>query len=168
MKEQQINILPFNREVWMAEGDEFRQEVDRIMEARPVMNLTEDEVITTLRLMEIQNALSEGRYNQVVVHKNDARLELCKDDDKFLAMLADCDKREVLLFTGRCRSLFGGTVYHWRNIAHKCPIISVASAISEFGTGYYGRGWVIAPHICRLRDYILNTSTYSRIQKLKE
>ena len=168
MKQQQIKILPFNREVWMADGDEFKAEVDRILEARPVMNLTEDEVVTTLRLMEIQNALSEGRYNQVVVHKNDARLELCKDDDKFLAMLADCDKRDVLLFTGRCRSLFGGSVYHWRNIAHKCPITAVASAISEFGTGYYGRGWEIAPHICRLRDYILNTSTYSRIQKLKE
>lgn len=162
-----IVILPFNREVWMADGDEFKAEVERILEAKPVKNLTEDEVITTLRLLELEAGLSEGSYNQLVVHRKDPRLEMCDDTDKFLAMLADCDKRDVLLFTGRCRSLFGGSVYHWRNIAHKCPITSVASAISECGQGYYGRGWEIAPHISRLCKFILDTSNYSKIQKLK-
>lgn len=135
----QIKILPFSREVWMADGDEFKAEVDRIMEARPVMNLTEDEVITTLRLLELEAGLSEGRYNLVVVRRNDPRLELCNDNDRFLALLIDCVKRDVILGTKRCRSLFGGTVYHWRKIARKCPITDVASAISECGSGYYGR-----------------------------
>ena len=162
-----IVILPFNREVWMADGDEFKAEVERILEAKPVKNLTEDEVITTLRLLELEAELSEGRYHQLVVHRKDSRLELCDDNDKFLAMLADCDKRDVLLFTGRCRTLFGGTVYHWRNIARKCPITAVASAISEYGPGYYGRGWEIAPNICTLRAWIINTTEYSRISKLK-
>lgn len=144
----------YNRELWLADP-RIREKIDRIMAAAPVKNLTEDEVLTTLRLIEITEALYEGRYNQIVVHRHDKRLELCDDNDRFLAMLADCDAREVLLFTGRCRSLFGGTVYHWRRIAHKCPITSVASAVSEFGSGYYGRGWEIAPHIVRLRRWII-------------
>lgn len=144
----------FNRELWLADP-RIREKIDRIIESAPVKNLTEDEVLTTLRLMELQGGLQEGRYNQIVVHKNDKRLEKCDDSDRFLAMLADCDKRDVLLFSGRCRSLFGGTVYHWRNIARKCPITSVASAVSECGMGYYGRGWEIAPHIQRLRKWII-------------
>jgi len=164
---KQIKILPFCREVWMDDGDEFKAEVQRIMEAKPVNNLTEDEVVTTLRFLELKASLSEGRYIQVVVHRNDPRLELCDDNDRFLALLADCDSREVLLGTKRCRSIFGGTVYHWRKIGHKCPITDVASALSECSSGYYGRGWVIAPHIEMLISYILETSTYARIQKLK-
>jgi len=152
-------IMISQREVWI-QDEELKAEVQRIMEARPVKNLTEDEVIATLRLMQMDALLSEGQYRQLIVRRNDPRLELCDDSDKFLAMLADCDKRDVLLFTGRCRKLFGGTVYHWRNIAHKCPITTVASAISENGQGYYGRGWEIAPNICSLRTYILQTSIY--------
>ena len=143
----------FNKELWLADP-RIREKIDRILEAKPVKNLTEDEVLYTLRLMEIQKALSEGHYNQIVVHKNDKRLELCDDNDRFLALLADCDARDVLLFSGRCRSLFGGSVYHWRNIARKCPITAVASAISECGSGYYGRGWEIAPHINTLIRWI--------------
>lgn len=143
----------FNKELWMAD-QKFKEKVDRIIEAGPVMNLTEDEVVTTLRFLEIKKGLSEGRYSQIVVHKNDKRLELCDDNDRFLALLADCDSRGVLLFSGRCRSLFGGSVYHWRNIGRKCPITDVASAISECGSGYYGRGWEIAVHIERLIDWI--------------
>lgn len=143
----------FNRELWLADP-RIKEKICKIIESAPVKNLTEDEVLTTLRLMEIQEALREGRYDQIVVHRNDKRLELCDDKDRFLALLADCDAREVLLFSGRCRSLFGGSVYHWRNIARKCPITSVASAISECGSGYYGRGWEIAPHIQRLIQWI--------------
>lgn len=159
---KQIRILPFN-----PADPELQKECDRILNAAPVKNLTPDEVLTTLRLLELEAELSEGRYHQLVVHRKDSRLELCDDNDKYLAMLADCDKRDVLLFTGRCRTLFGGTVYHWRNIARKCPITAVASAISECGSGYYGRGWEIAPNILTLRAWIINTTEYSRIQKLK-
>ena len=133
----------------------IQDECKRILEAAPSKNLTPEEVLTTLRLIELQQFLSQGRYNEIVIHKNDKRLELCDDNDRFLAMLADCDARGVLLFSRRCRSLFGGTVYHWRNIGRKCPITAVASAISECGSGYYGRGWEIAPHIVRLRKWIL-------------
>lgn len=142
-------ILPYN-----TSDPEIQAKVARIMEAAPVKNLTVDEVLTTLRLLELREFLSEGRYNEIVVHRNDKRLELCDDKDRFLAMLIDCDKRDVLLFSGRCRSLFGGSVYHWRNIGRKCPVTSVASAISECGVGYYGRGWEIAPHIRTLMIYI--------------
>ena len=161
----ETKILPFCREVWMADGDEFKAEVQRIMEAKPVKNLTEDEVVTTLRFLELKAFLLDR--NHIVVHNQDPRLELCDDNDRFLAMLADCDRRETLLTTKRCRHLFGGTVYHWRKIAHKCPITDVASALSECSSGYYGRGWVIAQHIEMLISYILETSTYARIQKLK-
>ena len=150
-----IQILPFIKEIWLA-NEEFKAKVDRIMEAKPVMNLTEGEVITTLRFLELKEQLYEGRWNDLVIRKNDQRLELCDDNDKFLAMLADCDKRDVILGTKRCRKLFGGTVYYWRKIAHKCPIIDVASAISDCSSGYYGRGWVIAAHIERLISWINN------------
>lgn len=142
-------VQPFNP--W---DTEVLSKMNQIILAHPVSNLTQDEVLTTLRLMQLQKELSEGRYNQICIHKNDKRLELCEDTDRFLAMLADCDARDVLLFSGRCRSLFGGSIYHWRNIGRKCPITAVASAISECGTGYYGRGWEIAPHIERLINWI--------------
>lgn len=131
----------------------FQHEITNILDKTPIKNLTYEEVCTTLRLIEIQEAL-QNSYGEVIVNKNDKRLKLCDDNDRFLALLADCDAREVLLFSGRCRSLFGGSVYHWRNIARKCPITAVASAISECGSGYYGRGWEIAPHIKRLIKWI--------------
>ena len=142
-------VQPFNP--W---DTEVLSKMNQIILAHPVSNLTQDEVLTTLRLMQLQKELSEGRYNQICIHKNDKRLELCEDTDRFLAMLADADARDVLLFSGRCRALFGGSIYHWRNIGRKCPITAVASAISECGSGYYGRGWEIAPHIERLINWI--------------
>ena len=168
MKEKKIKILPFSREVWMAEGDEFKIEVDRILKAHPVKNLTEDEVVTTLRMLELQAALDEyGDGTYVYINTNDERLEMCDDYDKFLAMLIDVELREKILTTKRCRSFFGGTVYYWRKIAHKCPITSVATAFSEESSGYFGRGWIVAPHIETLRRWILKNSEYSKIQKLK-
>lgn len=142
-------VQPFNP--W---DTEIVSKMNKIIEARPISNLTQDEVLTTLRFLELKEFLSEGRYNQIVIHRNDKRLELCEDTDRFLAMLADADARDVLLFSGRCRSLFGGSIYRWRNIGRKCPITAVASAISECGSGYYGRGWEIAPHIERLIKWI--------------
>lgn len=141
-------IQPFRREEYVSQPD-FRE----FLAKAPIKNLTEDEVMTTMRLRDLGSCLV-GPRNEIVIHRNDQRLALCDDNDRFLTMLLDCDKRDVLLFSGRCRSLFGGTVYHWRNIGRKCPITSVASAISECGSGYYGRGWEIAPHIKRLIKWI--------------
>lgn len=159
--------LDTNSEEFWRDYAKLRDETLRIMKAKPVKNLNMLEVIYTLRLLELKALLAEGRYNQVVVHKNDSRLEGFDDADRFLAMLADCDSREVLLTTKRLIRNFGGTAYHWRKIAHKCPIIEVASAISEYSSGYYGRGWIIAPHICTLRKWILRTTEYSEIINLK-
>ncbi len=147
-------IEPFN-----PSDPQIRAELERIMKAAPVKNLTREEVLTTLRLMQLRVLLAEGRYGYVVIRRNDRRLELCDDSDRFLAMLADCDQRQVLLFSGRCRSLFGGSVYHWRNIGRKCPVTSVASCVSECSSGYYGRGWEIAPQIVTLRRFIIDTTT---------
>lgn len=156
-------IQPFN-----PEDPEIQSNVAYIMMRAPVKNLTEAEVLTTLRLLQLHVMLKDGdsRYS-VCVHRNDRRLALCDDNDRFLAMLLDCDLRDVLLGTKRCRSCFGGTVYHWRRIARKCLITDTASAISECSTGYYGRGWVIAPHIQTLRKWIIENSTHQKIRKLK-
>lgn len=143
-------IQPFD-----ANSVSVQKNINRIMIAATLRNLTYKEIVTTLRMLDLHKELSVNDYGEVVVHRNDKRLELLPDEDKFLALLIDCDKREVLLGTKRCRSCFGGTVYHWRNIARKCAITSVASAISECGSGYYGRGWEIAPHICTLRKWII-------------
>ena len=158
-------IQPFN-----PENPEIRSNVAYIMMAAPVRNLTEAEVQTTLRLLQLQVLLRteyRGHRDEVVVRRNDPRLELCDDGDRFLAMLLDCDLRDVLLGTKRCRSCFGGTVYHWRRIARKCPITDTASALSEYGDGgYYGRGWVIADNIRTLRKWIVGNSTNEQIRSL--
>lgn len=144
-----IQILPYN-----TADPEIQAKVARIIEEAPVKNLTVEEVLTALRLMELWEFLSEGRYGEIIIHRNDKRLELCDDNDRFLAMLLDCDKRDVLLTSRRCRQLFGGSAYHWRNIGRKSPVTAVASAFSECGTGYYGRGWEISPHIHTLMLWI--------------
>ena len=156
-------IQPFN-----PDDPEIKSNIEYIMQTAPVKNLTREEVSATLRLLYLHVQLATGRYGEVCIHRKDARLELCSDEDRFLAMLVDCDMRDVLLFSGRCRSLFGGTVYHWRKIARQCPITTVASAISECGSGYYGRGWEIAPHICTLRRWIVARSNNPEYDKLKD
>lgn len=156
-------IQPFN-----PEDPDVQANVARIMEQAPVRNLTEAEVLATLRLLQLHVLLKDGDSPySVCVHRNDRRLELCDDSDRFLALLIDCDVREVILGTKRCRSCFGGTVYHWRRIAHKCPVTDTASALSECSSGYYGRGWIIAPHIQTLRKWIIKNSTNMEIRKLK-
>lgn len=121
----------------------------------PVRNLTDDEILTAMRLLQLYEQLGCGTYRQVVIGRKDRRLELVGDQDRFLAMLLDGHLRGVLLTSKRCRSLFGGTPYHWRKIGRTCPITDVASAVSEFGSGYYGRGWVIRPHVKRLIKWII-------------
>lgn len=159
-----IQIQPFN-----PEDADVQKNVKHIMETAPVKHLTEDEVLSTLRLVQLQSLLV-GEYNDwqyICIHRNDKRLELCDDTDRFMAMLIECHLREVLLFSGRCRNLFGGTVYHWRKIARKSSLVSVASAISECGAGYYGRGWELAPNIYTLRKWIITNSNNPEIKNLK-
>lgn len=160
-------IPPFN-----PEDPEIQSNVAYILMTAPVKNLTEEEVKATIRLLQLQYYLRVPNRNGyvrdvVVVHRNDPRLELCDDNDRFLAMLIDCDLRDVLLGTKRCRSCFGGTVYHWRKIARKCPVTDTASALSECSSGYYGRGWIIAPHICTLRKWIINNSNNEQTRSIK-
>lgn len=160
-------IQPFN-----PEDPEIQSNVAYILMLAPIKNLTEDEVKATIRLLQLQYHLRVPNRNGyvrdvVVVHRNDPRLELCDDNDRFLAMLIDCDLRDVLLGTKRCRSCFGGSVYHWRKIARKCPVTDTASAISDCSSGYYGRGWVIAPHICTLRKWIISNSTDELTRSIK-
>ena len=50
---KQTETIRFVSEKLMDEADEFRKAVDMILEARPVKNLTEDEVVTTLRFLDL-------------------------------------------------------------------------------------------------------------------
>ena len=157
-----IQIKPFN-----PEDPEIRSNVAHILMCKPVKNLTEAEVLTTLRLLQLHCMLKDGEYRYICVCINDKRLELLPDEDKFLAVLLDCDLREVLMNTKSLIRRFGGTAYHWRKIARQCPITDTASAVSECGTGYYGRGWLIAPHICTLRRWIIQHSDNPEINSLR-
>lgn len=126
-----------------------------IMEAHPIKNLTEDEVLTTLRLLEIQVKLGspEQNYN-IDVYKNDKRLVDWSCPDLFLAMLLECDQQDLLLRSRRCMYCFGKNAYFWRKIGRTCPITTTQSGFSDEYAGYYGRGWVIAPHIKTLINWI--------------
>lgn len=160
--ETNITIPPFD-----PASAEVQTNLERILRDAPVKNLNEAEVLTTLRLIQIHALLTAGGSPwSVCVHRNDARLAPCSDEDRFLALLLDCDLREALLGTRRCRQCFGGTPYQWRKVARRCAITDTASAVSDCGTGYYGRGWVIAPHIARLRQWIVENSTNEDIRRL--
>lgn len=160
-------IQPFNDQ----DPEILLSNMEYIKMTAPIKNLTDDEVLLTLRLLQLQVLLrEERRYSNrdiVAIRRNDIRLELLDDHERFLAMLIDCDLRDVMLTSKRCRSLFGGTVYHWRKIGRTCPITAVASALSECSSGYYGRGWVIAPHIRNLRKWIIEYSDNEQIKNLK-
>lgn len=138
--------------------EQFKSMVAAIIEQHPVKNLTEEEVQTTLRLFELQILLGDARYEQrpVDIYKNDARLANVSDEDKFLAMLQEHDQQYILLCSGRCIYNFGGTKYHWRKIGRTCPITTTAAGINESYGGYYGKGWVIAPHIKTLMNWLKN------------
>ena len=147
-------ITPFN-----PHDAKVRENVKRIMEAAPVKNLTEDEVLQTLRLVQLERALRDNeRFSRfaVTVYQNDQRLMACTDEDKFLALLLDADCRKTLLMTKRCRYCFGQTVYHWRKLASQCVLVATSSNMMEceYGGRYYGRGWVIAPNIVTLKKWI--------------
>lgn len=146
----------------------MRRSIAHILEHAPVMNLTLREVISTLRLIRLQASLADRQYQDIYVHNQDVRLQYCDDTDKFLALLLECDQRDHLLGTKRCRLRFGGSPYHWRKIAKECEIVTTASALSEYGDGgYYGRGWTLAPNIVSLRKWIVATTQNPEIKRLK-
>ena len=144
-----------------------RRSIAHILEHAPVMHLTLREVISTLRLIRLQSCLADRQYQDIYVHNNDVRLQYCDDTDRFLALLLECDQRSLILGTKRCRLRFGGSPYHWRKIARDCEIVTTASAVSDSGTGYYGRGWVLAPNIVTLRKWIVATTENPEIKRLK-
>lgn len=157
------NVIPdFDRT-----SPEVMSNVDHILKAAPVKNLTREEVEATLRMLALHSMLSrqDSRYIDLVRH--DRRLENCTDEDKFLALLVVQDTYERILNSKLCVHYFGGTRYHWRKIGHDSPVTAVASAISEEGMGYYGRGWIIAPHIVTLRRWIVEHATDEEIRRLK-
>lgn len=154
-------LQPFNPDT-----EDSRRAIAHILEHAPVLNLTLREVISTLRLIRLQASLADRQYQDIYVHNNDRRLQYCDDTDRFLALLLECDQRNLLLGTKRCRLRFGGSPYHWRKIAHDCEIVTVESSISEDG-GYYGRGWALAPNIVTLRKWIVATTENPDIKRLK-
>lgn len=134
---------------------------NEIIEKKPVKNLTVDEVVTTLRLIQLQVELGSHDFHMVYVGYNDRRLEFASQTDRFLAMLIDHDQSDTILTSRYCIDHFGGTRYQWQKIGRTCPVTTVASAIRDEYAGYYGRGWIIAPHIKRLREWIINNTNFA-------
>ena len=147
-------------------SESVKRSLSHILANAPVINLTEDEVISTLRLVRLHAFLADRQHQDVYVHNQDERLQLCDDIDRFLALLLECEQRDQILGTKRCRLRFGGTAYHWRKIAGSTGIVKASSAVSVDG-GYYGRGWVLAPHIATLRKWIYTTTDNPDIKRLK-
>lgn len=154
-------LLPFD-----PDSEDARRSIAHILDHAPVLNLTLREVISTLRLIRLHAFLADRQYGDVYVHNDDARLRLCNDTDRFLALLLECEQRDQLLGTKRCRLRFGGSTYHWRKIARDCEIVTTGSSVSEDG-GYYGRGWTLAPNIVTLRRWIVATTQNPDIKRLK-
>jgi hypothetical protein len=146
---------------------EWNLMVTAILGTAPVKNLTYEEVSTTLRLIEIEMILGNPKYVKATVYvfKNDKRMSEWTDTDKFLALLVEADQQDLLLRSKRCMYCFGGSLYHWRKIGRTSPVTTVASAIGEYSGGYYGRGWVIAPHIKTLIKWMKDDNEVMEVTK---
>ncbi len=160
-------ITPFD-----PNNEETRTNARRIFEEAPVMHLTEEEVLQTLRLIQLHVLLLDEKRSthfSVTVYQDDQRLTNCSNDDKFLALLLDADVRGLLLTSKRCRYSFGGTQYSWRKVAARCSLITTASMTmnAEYGGRYLGRGWKVAPHIQTLRRWIIDNTNNPDIKKLQ-
>lgn len=150
----------------------IQENVKYIMETAPVMHLTEDEVLQTLRLLQLHVLLldeNRSTHFSVTVYQDDYRLQTSSPEDKFMALLLDADVRGLILTTKRCRYCFGQSQYYWLKIAKKCSIIDTSSRMidGDYGGRYYGKGWVIAPNIRTLRRWIVENSNNEDIRKLK-
>lgn len=154
-------IPPFDRT-----SESIKRSIEHILANAPVLNLTVQEVLSTLRLIRLHVLLADRQYQDIYIHNNDIRLSQADNTDKFLALLLECEQRELILGTKRCITRFGGTKYHWRKIARDSAVVTTASAIGIDG-GYFGRGWVLAPNIVTLRKWIVQTTKNPEIKKLK-
>ena len=96
-------IPPFDRT-----SEAVKRSLAHILEHAPVLNLTHQEALSTLRLIRLHAYLADRQYQDVYVHNDDERLSQCDDTDRFLALLLECDQRNLLLGTRRCRLRFGG------------------------------------------------------------
>ncbi len=161
-------IPPFN-----PDSENIKANVAHIMNVAPVKNLTEQEVLETLRMIQLHTLLLDqeriSRFS-VTVYQDDQRLLNCSGEDKFMAMLLDADSRQTVLTTKRCRYCFGQKPHYWYKIAHKSNLVDTKS-IMLYGSGgggkYFGKGWVIAANIKTLRRWIVENSTNPDIQKLQ-
>ncbi len=159
-------IHPFN-----ADSDDVRLVTSRILAEAPVKNLTEQEVLQTLRLIQLQNLMADPQrtsHFSVTVYQDDHRFTDLPPLDRFLALLLDAECRDLLLTSKRCRYTFGGSQYTWRKVASGCVIIESASMITyaDYGGRYLGRGWRVAPNIRTLRKWIETNITTNEIRSL--
>lgn len=161
-------IPPFN-----PESEEIEADVARILAEAPVKNLTEQEVLQTLRLIQLQTLLTDknriSRFS-VTVYQDDQRLMTCSEDDRFMALLLDADVRQIVLTTRRCIYCFGHKPQYWYKIARRSSIVYTKSLMLEGTCGgrYFGKGWVIAPHILTLRRWIVENGTNQELSTNKE
>ena len=155
-------IPPFDRT-----SESIKRSLEHILEHAPVLNLTVQEVLSTLRLIRLHVLLADRQYQDIYIRNNDTRLSHCDDTDKFLALLLECEQRELILGTKRCITRFGGTKYRWRKIAHDSAIVTTASAVDINNGGYFGRGWVLASNVATLRKWIVQTTEKPEIKRLK-
>lgn len=162
-----MTIPPFN-----PDAPEVKSCVEHIMKCKPVQNLTEDEVLQTLRLLQLHSLLIDKQRSthfSVTVYQDDHRLQSCSDEDKFMALLLDAEVRGLILMTKRLIYCFGGTHYRWRNVVKRLSIVTTSSMTmnGDYGGKYLGRGWVLAPNIKTLRRWIVEHSTNPEINSLK-
>lgn len=140
------------------QSEEVRQMVSHVLGHAPVQHLTEEEVICTLRLLQLRDDLHDTERSRyaVTLYRDDERLEGCTRDVMFLALLLDADSRDTLLMSKKCMYTFGLSIHRWRTAAKECPICTTASAtvVGSQGGYYLGKGWKIAPHIKRLINWI--------------
>ena len=162
-----MTIPPFN-----PDDKDVKNSVRYIMEHAPIQNLTEDEVLTTIRLLQLEILLQNSKLSRysVTVYRDDERLQSLTDDDRFLAMLLHCRCRNNLLLQYKLLLwAFGHTEYHWKKVVKRCLIIEMASQTVEgqYGGRYLGRGYVIAKHIQSLRIWIIEHSKKEEYKQLK-
>lgn len=158
-----MNIEPIK----LNELSDYDELIDSMIAAQPIKNLNRGEALNTIRMFEISLKLGDTKHDgfPIDVYKNDKRMVGWSDNDKFLALLVEADQQDLLLRSKRCMYCFGGSLYHWRKIGRTSPVTTVASAIGEYSGGYYGRGWVIAPHIKTLIKWMKDNNEVMEVTK---
>jgi hypothetical protein len=160
-------IPPFN-----PQAEDVKRSVRYILDNAPIQNLTEDEVLATIRLLQLEILLQDSRLSRysVTVYRDDERLQNLTDDDLLLCMLLHCRCRNNQLLQYKLLLwAYGHTEYHWKKVVRRCPIVDMTSQTVEgqYGGQYLGRGYVIAKHILSLRTWIIENSKSEEYQKLK-